>query len=184
MNKQVKELTLSALILALTCVLSLIQIPLIPEMGLSLDFSYVALIIGRRYIGLMKSVILCFIFPWFTLFSTGTGSWPGAVFIFLQAIFVILIDYFLMKKKVSIIRVFIAVLSITLWSLLLNVFIIAPMWLTIWDQTWSDYYNNFFLWENAPLWMIVSLIFNPVKFMFVYNVIYFLLPKLSKEENN
>lgn len=184
MNNQIKELTLSALILALTCVLSLIQIPLVPDMGLSLDFSYVALIIGRRYIGITKTMILCFIFPWFTILSTGTGSWPGAIFLFLQSLFVIMIDYIIMKDKITVSRILISVGFITLWSWLLNVFIIAPMWLTIWDQTWADYYNNFFEWGNAPLWTVVSIIFNPVKFMVVYVTIFFLLPKLQREEKS
>ncbi len=182
MNEEIKEITLAAMILALTCVLSLVQIPFLPSMGLSLDFSYVTLIIGRRYIGLTKTLILCFIFPWFTLFSTGTGSWPGAIFLLLQSIFVIILDYVLMKEKVTVSKIMLAVLFITIYSMFLNALVVAPMWVTTWGDTWANYYNNFWALENAPLWMVISIIFNPVKFMLVYVAIFALLPKLRKEK--
>ena len=181
MNKQIKEITLAAMVLSLTCVLTLIQIPFIPSMGLSLDFSYVTLIIGRRYIGITKTLILCFIFPWFTLLSTGTGSWPGAVFLLFQSIFVVILDYVLFKEETTVAKIMWAVLFITIYSMFLNALVVAPMWMTTWDGTWAEYYNNFFALDNAPLWMVISIIFNPVKFMIVYIAIYLLLPNLKKE---
>ena len=177
MNKQIKEVTLASIILAITIVLCMVQIPMVPALGLTLDFSYVALIIGRRYIGYIKSIIICFIFPWFTIFSIGgNGGLPGALFLLLQSLFVINIDYFLMKNKVSVKGIMMTILLITIFTMFLNAFLIGPMY----SPNFSDYYTQD-LWSNVLVWMIVALWFNPLKFIIIYIVIYLLLPKLNKE---
>lgn len=172
MNNQIKDLTYSAIILGMMITLSVIQIPL--TAALSLDFSFIPLLIGRRFIGLYKSLILCFIFSWFTMFI-GDGGLPGALFLMIQSLALVLIDYVIMKDKVYIIGIIATIILMTIISVVLNVFVIAPMW---WG-TYSSYYSNF--WENSSAFWISAIWFNPLKFILVYSVAYFLLPALVKE---
>lgn len=161
MISKTKQLTLAAMFLAISIVLCLIQIPIAPGLGLSLDFAYVALLLSRRYVGNTYTFLIAAIFPWFTLLSTGNGALPGAIFLFVQGLVLVFLDIMFNNNKWGILGIIIVIVGITLLSTLINVLLIAPMY----DPS---YWNAEHVWDNIEAWTIISLIFNPFKMTIIY----------------
>lgn len=179
MNSKIKELTLSAIFLSLAGVLSIIQIPIV--FGISLDFAFVAILIGRRYIGFSKIIIIGIIYPFFSLLGPA-GSIPGVIFLILQILFLLFLDKIISRENesffITIIKTFLIILLTTIFSAFINAVLIAPMFGAISSTetnesiSFSTYYDNF--WINAKPWIIIALIFNPFKLVIVY-ILYFAL---------
>ncbi len=159
MNEKTKQLTLSATILAAAAVLLIVQIPIVNNLGLYLDFSLVALLIGRRYVGFWNSFIISTIYPWFSLLFGGNPV--GALFLVLQAWVLLVLDAIINKRDMSIFGTFMIIVMVTLWSVVLNVFLIGPLF------SMGDGYTYLDGWVT---WMTISLIFNPFKLGIVYGI--------------
>lgn len=175
MDNQIKELTLSALFLALACVLSMVQIMIFPAGALSLDFSYVPILIGRRYIGISKTILIGCIFPWFSMIGPNAGGIPGVVFLLLQVLPLIMVDFIFNRKNINISGMLLTIAIMTIYSTLLNNWIINPFYFG-----WEGYYGD--IWTNIKLYLPMALVFNILKLTSVYLIVYLVLPKLIKEQ--
>ncbi len=164
MNNKTKQLTLSGTILALAIILVIVQIPVVSSLGLCIDFSLVALIIGRRYVGLGSTFIILLIYPWFALSSGGTPI--GSLFLVLQGIVLILVDLGFNRKGFNWFGSIMTVLIVTLWSAILNIFLIGPMF-GFWGE-WAD--GTYTYLSDWTLWLVVALIFNPFKLGIIYAI--------------
>lgn len=174
MNKQIKDLALTSMFLGITALLSVLQIPVASGLGLSLDFSFISLLISRRYIGLSASLVISLIFPWFTLVAPGgSGSLPGVLSLIIISVTLLLFDYLFNKNNYKVIGIATTILLITLIAILTNVFLIAPMF-----SGFDNYYNDFF--NQAIIWLIVSLIFNPVKLIIIYTITWIIWVQLRR----
>jgi len=134
MNNEIKKLALSSIFLALCGALVLYQIPMFSFY--KLDFSFVFLLMSRRFVGIKNSIIISLIYPWFTL---ATGGEPiGASDLVYMAFSLILIDYFFNKNKTTI---FGAIFTILIWiftALLGNMLLFFPLWF----GGWNSFYNT------------------------------------------
>lgn len=160
MNEKTKQLTLSATILAVSAILVIIQIPMPGNLGLALDFSLVALIIGRRYVGFWNSFLIATIYPFFSLLSP-MGNLIGILFLILQAWALLILDYFINRNGIKPFGTFMIVVMITLWSAILNVFLIGPLWMIGEGYTYLD---------GWLAWLVIALIFNPFKLGIVFGI--------------
>ncbi len=164
MTAKVKKLVLSSSILAIAILLVYFQLPFLTD-WLAIDFSLIAILIGRRYIGYWMSMLLMIIYPWFSILSS-LGTPPGALFLMLQGFGVITIDYICNKKGYGWIGVSLSIMLITIWSILLNVFLIGP----IWDYLGLATGDQFVYLQSWKAWLSVSVVFNPIKFVIVYAI--------------
>ncbi len=163
MNKKINKITLSSTFLSISGFLYIFQFPITSV--LFIDFSYVSLLISRRYVGYISTIIICFIAPWFSLLSF--GNIIGVLFLILQSIFLITLDFILNNDKTSYLNILIIIFFVTIWSIFINIFLIAPLY-----QGWNDYYSMFI--QNSIPWIIVSLWFNIFKLSFIYIIFLFL----------
>ncbi len=179
MNKKVNNLVLSATILSMALLLVCIQLPVANY--LAIDFSLVAILIGRRYIGYWQSMIIMIIYPWLSTLTTivgQTGSWVGVLFLILQGWLLITIDYILNKKGFNWIGVIVSIVIVTLWSMLLNLTFVGWAYTSLLGHTQ-------YTWSIALQYMWVALIFNPFKLTIVYILSYLIWKGLQyalKEE--
>ncbi len=166
MNERVRNLVLSSSILAVSVVLVFFQIPLL---GMGLDLSYVAILVGRRYIGILYTVILMLIYPWF---SVGFMGPIGVLFMIVQGLGLIFIDYIFLKNEIKIVNVIIVISLMVIWSLVINFLVIVPMYWYLAGNTYGNFMgdyspmDSFIRYEFA--WAITGLVFNPIKFAVVY----------------
>lgn len=184
MNKQIKEISLSAVFIAMAGLLSIIQLPIVPNLGLYLDFSFIILFISNRFISIKLTLIVSIVFPFFSLFGV-SPSFPGIIFLIFQSIVFSIFDYILIvipnkinKKslKFNLISSIFVIFIVTIFSVFINVFLIAP-----WFIGFENYYWDF---HQMILWMIISFIFNPIKLIFVYLIsfpLFFLLKEIIIE---
>lgn len=179
MNKEIKQISMAALFLALACVLNMIQIPTPFAAWLSIDFSLVPIIISRRYISAKYVFMLTFIFPWFSLLSIfgSSGGLTGVAFLALQVWPLVALEFWWNKDGNSVFGTCAIVLVMILYSTLLNNFIINPVYFGF-----VDYYSD--LWNNLKLWFPIALSFNILKLILVYIVVTLLRPLLAKETYN
>ncbi len=168
MTDKVRKLVLSGSILALAAVLVFFQLPLL---GMGLDFSYIAILIGRRYIGYWYSILLMLIYPWFSIGFMGP---IGVLFMILQGFGILTLDILLNRKGYSWVGVILVVLLGTLWSVIVNFLVIVPMYWYLAGETAGNMLGNYseassFI-KFEIVWMITSLVFNPIKLSIVYGV--------------
>ncbi|NQX83468.1 MAG: hypothetical protein HRS50_02055, partial [Mycoplasmataceae bacterium] len=128
MNKQIKQVSLGAMFIAMSGILSIIQIPIAINIGLYLDFSFVILFISNRYIGLGGTLIVSLTYPFFSQLGISPGL-PGMFFLMMQAMFFTIFDYLFLvnlnnnKILYNIISTIIVILIVTIISIIINVFI-------------------------------------------------------------
>ncbi len=161
MTDRVRKLVLASTILAIAIILVIFEIPFFGT-TLAIELSLVPILIGRRYIGYWNTVLIIFIYPWFSVFYS-SGSWVGSIFLFLQGIGAITLDKMFNNKKYSFFGVLFVLLLITIWSALLNMFLIAPLYTIVLG---GEQYTMKLLLQ----WMVISLLFNPIKFVIIYAI--------------
>ncbi len=182
MTDKVRNLVLTSSILATSIILVLIQIPLL---GMGLDLSFIAIILGRRYIGFGHAALICLLYPWV---SVGFMGPIGALFIIIQSLGVLSLDWLFNRKDYSVFGVIMVVLLGTLWSVLINFVLIVPMYWYLAGETsgnllgnYTDLSDQFLKYEMS--WMITGIVFNPIKLGFVYAITYGLWIALENSVN-
>ncbi len=171
MTDKVRKIVLSGTILATSIILVVLQLPM---MGMGLDFSFVAILLGRRYIGFGYSMIIAAIYPWVSFAFMGP---IGALFLMLQAFGILTLDYWFNKKNYTLYGIVMVVLLGTLYSVMLNFFLITPMYWAFGNSTDGNLFGNYHNFEEEFLkyqfsWLITGVIFNPIKLGFVYAITY------------
>ncbi len=182
MTTETRKLVLTSSILASAMILVFLQIPLL---GMGIDLSFVALLLGRRYIGYWWTILLCLIYPWVSFwFKTPIGS----LFLVIQGMGIVTLDLLFNKDEYSVFGVAMVVLLGTLWSAFINFVLIVPMYWALANDTsanvlgtWHDFSGEFLKYEFA--WMVTGLIFNPIKLSFVYGVTFGLWVALENSVN-
>ncbi|BDU67461.1 MAG: hypothetical protein TYPL_1140 [Candidatus Tyloplasma litorale] len=154
--------------LSIASLLAILEIPLFNDV-INMEFSLIAVFISRRYIGLLNSVIICFVYPWFSIFGPN-GNPVGALFLLLQSIFVLFIDYIFNKNNYSFLGIILVIILGTIWSMIINGLVIAPIFTGGFDESLT--------------WMIIALIFNPFKFLIIYLLTLPLYKGLEKTINS
>lgn len=185
MTEKVRKNVITASILGVSIILSILSLPIL---SMSLDVSFVALIIGRRYVGVRRTLLVALIYPWFTMYiMTPVGS----LFMMLQALAFIMLDYWIIKDgEYTIGKIFSILILITLWSTIINFVLICPMYYYLSGLTdgpgWSTALTSgsdyaFLKYEFA--WMITTIIFNPIKVSIIYAITYGLWIALENSLN-
>lgn len=176
MDKQIKELALASMFLAMACALTMIQIPIFPSAWLNLDFSLVPILLSRRYIRVRSTYIITFIFPWFSLLSIfgSSGGLVGVAFLALQVWPLIILDVTLNKSGSNIKGILLIFVIIVIYSTLLNNWIMNPIYMG-----WNDYYSQ--IWANIALYAPTAFVFNCIKMIAIYSITVGLIPLLDKE---
>lgn len=169
MTDKVKNLVITASVLATAMIFALIQIPIL---GLGLDVSFVAILLGRRYIGYGYSILICLFYPWVSIGFMGP---IGVFFMLLQSIGVLTLDYWFNKNNYSLFGIIMVVLLGTLWSVTVNFFIITPMYFYLAGETSGNLFGNFTDLSDEFLkfqftWLITGTIFNPIKLSLIYGI--------------
>ncbi len=172
MTEKTRNLVLTASILATSMVLVFFQAPFL---GMGMDISYIAILLGRRYIGLYWTLLICLIYPWV---SVGFMGPIGALFIVFQSMAIVMLDIWLNKDDLNNpFGIIMVVLLGTIASALINFLIIVPMYWWLGGQTWGNFFGNYSDMSSSFLkyelsWMVTGLVFNPIKLGVVYGISY------------
>ncbi len=167
------KLTLAGTILATAMLISFITNSsfFIPAFSMSLDLSLIVILIGRRYIGLNYSALICLIFPWV---SVGTvGGITGVLFIILQAECVLGLDYLFNKEKYTVFGALMVILLGTFISVIINLLIICPIYFFIIKETTASFgglVSEDVFYKFELIYMVSGIIFNPLKLSAVYAI--------------
>ncbi len=171
MTEKTRNLVITSSILATSIILVFFQAPLL---GMGLDLSYVALLLGRRYIGYWWTVLICLMFPWVSIGFMGP---IGALFLVFQSIVIVTLDLLFNKDKYTFFGIAMVVLLGTLASVLINFVIIVPMYWWLAGETFGNVLGNYVDFSDSFIkyefsWMVTGLIFNPIKLSLVYGISY------------
>ncbi len=150
MNNEIKKLVITSMFLAVCGALSIFQIPL-PFIAsyAGFDLAIIPLLLSRRFVGLTKSIVIALIYPFFTLISV-IPNFIGVLFLMMQSTSIVLIDFIFNNKKYNIFGIIISIVLITIISVIINIFIIMPL-----------YVGEHTYWSN-PIPNIVAAIFTSV----------------------
>lgn len=173
---QIKQLVFTSLFISLSAILAILQIPI--GDALKLDFSFVALLLSVKYVG-NKAYIIAFVYPWFYLLNG--GNVVGVAFIIMQALFLLAIDGWLNKDKYKISNIAITIALVTIFSLIINILLIAPLYYGV-KSYWTEE-----LIKNIVVWSIISLVFNPIKLIIIYIILvptWRLIQNISENNEN
>lgn len=165
MNNEIRNLVLTSVFLALCGVLSMIQIPLFFEPYAGFDLATIPLLLSRRFVGLAKACIIAIMYPFFTLLSS-IPNLIGVLFLVIQSLFLVLIDYKLNKKEYKIIRISLSILLVTIVSIIINVFLIVPLYVGGFSIYWSNPIPNILIAIES------SIIITPIRLIVGYLIIW------------
>ncbi len=139
--------------------------------SMSLDLSLIVILIGRRYIGLNYSALICLIFPWVSV-STGGGI-VGVLFVIMQAECILGLDYLFNKEKYTVFGVLMVILLGTIISVIINLLIICPLYFFLIKETTASFgglVSEGVFYKFELIYMVSGIIFNPLKLSAVYAI--------------
>ncbi len=171
MTDKVRKLVLSSSILA-TAIILVMPMFQMPVLGMGLDLSLVAIIIGRRYIGFGHSALICLLYPWV---SFGYMGPIGALFLVIQAFGILSLDWLFNRKEYTFFGILMVILLGTIWSVAINFVLIVPMYWALAGETYGNVFGNYTNFSGEFLkyemsWMITGIVFNPIKISLIYGI--------------
>ncbi len=141
--------------------------------GLGMDMSLIVILIGRRYIGMNISALICLVFPWAAAGTTDLSIlWP--TFLILQALCILGIDWIFNRRSFTAFGITMVILLGTLVSVLIQLAIVGPLMYYIAETNSGNLLGS--IMESVSFlkfemtWMITVIIFNPIKLSLVYGI--------------
>jgi len=165
MQKNIKLMTTTALLAAISILLSYFEIPIIPAFPfLKLDFAEVPIILSALLLGFIPTVCAEGIRSLVSLFLTGTASaGVGTAFNFvLGTIFAVLYCYLLKSRQVNIwLKMIIASLALTLIACILNFVAVVPIYKLI-GMFPQNVPTEYYIWAGALPLNLVKWLTNSI----------------------
>lgn len=176
MNNEIKKIVLTSMFIAITGVLGIFQIPIpfLPSFA-KIDLAIVPLLLSRKFVGLLKALVIATIYPFFTFLVVGDPI--GLLFLIIQSVSLIFFDNALNKNKYSFLGISFTTLIIVSISLLINIVFIYPLYyggFNGFEIFWHD------PWKNILIVTIVTIPLTMLRLVVGYLIIWPLW-KLLKE---
>lgn len=171
-KSKIEAISYGAFFLALAIIFVVIQIPIIPNFAIALDFSLLPILFSRRLLGMKYTTIIVWIYPWFSLLSWNSGGLTGVISLIFVAQSLIIFDYLFFQNQKWIqqiennqfLLIFLTTLVIIFFDIsllvLLNGLLLFPLFL--------HNFNLLALWNYWYTVILLTIIFNLIKQVIIY----------------